>query len=1533
MRGIFMDTFGAIKLNRFLLKMEICTFDPCNTVDWQTVPVKTAFFLRHKLEAVENGSLTIEHQLQKPLTKEALYMIYVILTFVGLSVIGTLITLYDYFQNEHKETNCPSDAAYKKQDTANGTNTEYVQKPCATTSDSKSVDHLSFFNEWYGQFVINSHCIITGLFVLGGFLNAYTFFVFYEKTKGNIPYLLFYLNRFRRITPVHLLHLGFFTTLFTYTGSGPLWPRFSTNALCRDTWWRDVLYISNCWSIYEQCIPWTWHIMVDMQLYLISPLFLVPLIKWRKFGYFLTGITICGGSYLSYMLTLKYNLSSGVSRFESAQKEFYIVIKGALQYVDELYTRPYTRISSYLIGFLLALVVYEKRTNKAAKESTVTLFCGWIISIVLMGVFVFALYGRDVSTWDIAVYNGVKELFFSCGFAWMVYVCVTGQADTFTYIYIFIDIPHFFPGVINFSHYNRKIRWYLFKMEMCTFGPCNSIDWQRSPAKSLFFFRNNLIAAENGSLTIEQQLPKPLTNEALYMIKDANAALYINPVVTTPQNKIELHFIFCNCLLWIFIEMKKVKQRFDHLGYLNEWYGQFLVNSHCIITGLFVLGGFLNAYTFFVFYEKTKGNIPYLLFYLNRFRRITPLHMLLLGFYTTLFPYTGSGPLWPRYTTNTLCRDTWWREVLYINNYWSLYEQCIPWAWYILTDMQLYVISPLFLVPLIKWRKLGSFLTGIGICAGSYIAFMLTLKYNLSSGISRLESPQEDFYIVLKGAIDYIDILYRQPYTRISPYLIGFFLAHYVYKRRMNKAGKESTLTLFCGWITSIVLMGVFVFAIYGRDVSQWEIAVYNAVKELFFSCGFAWIVYVCVTGQAGFLTRFFSWKYFVPLSRLCYCVSLVHVTLLYRHNYLAVNLEIPAVMPQIYLIIHIFTISFLISFLVSLIFEIPSSRLFTLYMERAINLKKKDIHRRTFKELFLAEYIVTHLRLRRKIIEQVLIEMDTCGVDPCSLADWQKAPAKAPFFFKNKLEAAENGSLTADHQPKPLTNEALYMIYVILVFVGLSIIGTLITLYDYFCNGCKEKNCTNDSANKKDDIKNSNSTQNGQQYIGTTSDSGWLKASKSFLNCFCIITNGNKLFRIPSNDDPLSCLYGMRLFSTFVVVCIHCIAAYTFASKSMEHLSYFNEWYGQILVNSHSIISGFFVLGGFLNAYSFFVIYEKTNGKIPYFLYYLNRFRRITPLHMLMLGFFTTLYSYTGSGPLWPTFTTNPLCRDTWWSNVLYISNWWSVYEQCLPWTWYIVIDMQLYIISPLFLIPLMKRQKLGYFLVGAAIFGGCLATLLLTLHYNLASGISRMESPTEEIFITLHRFWEYFDLLYAQPYTRISSYLVGSLVAFYVYKRRTNNTGKNSTLTLLFGWIVAIVMMGVCFFALYGGQSSTRQIAVYNAVKEIFFSCGFGWIIYVCVTGQAGFLNTFFSWKYFVPFSRVSYCVNLIHVSLILRHYLTSVKLEEPTVIPKIYLITRISAMSFLISFLMSLIFEFPTSRLFTLYMEKKTKLKKEE
>lgn len=49
--------------------------------------------------------------------------------------------------------------------------------------------------------------------------------------------------------------------------------------------------------------------------------------------------------------------------------------------------------------------------------------------------------------------------------------------------------------------------------------------------------------------------------------------------------------------------------------------------------------------------------------------RLTPPYMLLLMLYVPTVKYWADGPFWPQngFEINE-CRDTWWRNMLYINN-------------------------------------------------------------------------------------------------------------------------------------------------------------------------------------------------------------------------------------------------------------------------------------------------------------------------------------------------------------------------------------------------------------------------------------------------------------------------------------------------------------------------------------------------------------------------------------------------------------------------------------------------------------------------------------------------------------------------------------------------------------------------------------------------------------------------------------------------------------------------------------------------
>lgn len=96
-------------------------------------------------------------------------------------------------------------------------------------------------------------------------------------------------------------------------------------------------------------------------------------------------------------------------------------------------------------------------------------------------------------------------------------------------------------------------------------------------------------------------------------------------------------------------------------------------------------------------------------------QRLTPMYAAVLALLATLYPYLGIGPDWNyiRAMSRT-ARKNFWTNMLYINNYVPKIEHCMnnpltgmAESWYLACDMQMFWISPLFIYPLWRWRKVG----------------------------------------------------------------------------------------------------------------------------------------------------------------------------------------------------------------------------------------------------------------------------------------------------------------------------------------------------------------------------------------------------------------------------------------------------------------------------------------------------------------------------------------------------------------------------------------------------------------------------------------------------------------------------------------------------------------------------------------------------------------------------------------------------------------------------------------------------------
>ena len=48
----------------------------------------------------------------------------------------------------------------------------------------------------------------------------------------------------------------------------------------------------------------------------------------------------------------------------------------------------------------------------------------------------------------------------------------------------------------------------------------------------------------------------------------------------------------------------------------------------------------------------------------------------------------------------------------------------------------------------------------------------------------------------------------------------------------------------------------------------------------------------------------------------------------------------------------------------------------------------------------------------------------------------------------------------------------------------------------------------------------------------------------------------------------------------------------------------------------------------------------------------------RLTPSYMFVILFYSNLYAFLGEGPYWFSSQNSTLCEKYWWTNLLYINN-----------------------------------------------------------------------------------------------------------------------------------------------------------------------------------------------------------------------------------------------------------------------------------
>ncbi|CAP30520.2 Protein CBG11444 [Caenorhabditis briggsae] len=365
----------------------------------------------------------------------------------------------------------------------------------------------------------------------------------------------------------------------------------------------------------------------------------------------------------------------------------------------------------------------------------------------------------------------------------------------------------------------------------------------------------------------------------------------------------------------------------------------FFINANFSVDTFFLVSGITVAYSFFRMKPTSKilrSPSTWILFYVHRFIRLTPPYMIFIGFYTVYSLYI-QGPLAASLFNFTVlqveaCKASWWRNLIYINNFDDGENPCYGPSWYLAVDTQLYLIAPILLIGL-SWKPIFGIVLSIIGCAGSILTvYILYLKFDL---------PADSFHSDASGKFNFY--IYQKPWIRCPPYLIGILVGYYLAKNPGTSKLQLYRKVFFMG--ISFVLPFCFLIANKGYDEGKHQSYVkasYYNFSRFFWATSVGYIIVACHRGWAGPIGNFMNHPIWQPLGRLSYSAYIVHLMIVYYFlNVGAKPLHFVSTWQvYVYYILPATILTFTFAFFWSCLFELPIMKL-EKYLLEVLRIKK----------------------------------------------------------------------------------------------------------------------------------------------------------------------------------------------------------------------------------------------------------------------------------------------------------------------------------------------------------------------------------------------------------------------------------------------------------------------------------------------------------------------------------------------------------------------------------------------------------------
>uniref|UniRef100_A0A7E4V1X0 NRF domain-containing protein n=1 Tax=Panagrellus redivivus TaxID=6233 RepID=A0A7E4V1X0_PANRE len=292
---------------------------------------------------------------------------------------------------------------------------------------------------------------------------------------------------------------------------------------------------------------------------------------------------------------------------------------------------------------------------------------------------------------------------------------------------------------------------------------------------------------------------------------------------------------------------------------------QIIVNYSFYADGILALAAFkIGTYYNNGGFHSVKDILYHLV---SRFFRVWPAYAYVVGFITLIFIRLGSGPMWSHNDLPDRCLNSWWFNLLLVNNLFGIDQICFDGSYLYALDAQFYLLALLIFYISNKSRAAASVIIISAIVVSILYVLVAVPYYGTYAALIPTAITFKEQDAMYNNFVKYI---YLNPVSRLAPFLIGLYTPLWINK-------KAITLQKYVWIATAFTVLIIWTPYLFDGTNNFYLYAIYASIHRTFWAMTILIIAYMINNVSVGnVLKAILGFKIFYPMSKLVFLVFVI---------------------------------------------------------------------------------------------------------------------------------------------------------------------------------------------------------------------------------------------------------------------------------------------------------------------------------------------------------------------------------------------------------------------------------------------------------------------------------------------------------------------------------------------------------------------------------------------------------------------------------------------------------------------------------